>query len=139
MALFKLRKCHPREDDHSVMLPELETHPEAQVVRLHPDDSIEALKPFLGNLSLIILNFPVFRDGRAFTQARALREYEHYRGEIRVEGHILPDQAEFLKQCGVDTVVLPEGSDVTLWEEQLKRFSFSYQETFFSKTPSVGA
>lgn len=115
-----------------VALVELSDQPHAHAVALQPDDSVEALRPFLAQLTLIILHFPVFRDGRAFTQARALREYEGYQGEIRVTGHVLPDQAAFLKRCGVDNVVLPEGSDPAVWEVQLKRFSFTYQQSILS-------
>lgn len=98
-----------------------------QAVALAPDQDIEELRPYLVQLQLVVLHFPIFRDGRAFTQARALREYENYTGEIRAEGHILPDQAAFLLRCGVDSVVLPNEVDITEWETQLKRFSFTYQ------------
>ena len=42
---------------------------------LWPNDRrVAELEPWLGHLALIALNFPKFRDGRAYSQARLLRE-----------------------------------------------------------------
>ncbi|MDF7674118.1 DUF934 domain-containing protein [Acetobacteraceae bacterium ESL0709] len=110
-----------------VSLADLKAGSKGQAVLLKPEEEAEELRPFMASLQLVLLQFPTFRDGRAFTQARTLREYLHFEGEIRVEGHILPDQADFLKRCGVDSVVLEEGSDPALWFKRLKSFSFNYQ------------
>lgn len=112
-------------------LAELPEQKEARAVLLKPEDRIEALAPFLDRLELVVVQFPGFRDGRGFTQARALREYLGFEGEIRAEGHILPDQALFLKRCGVDTVVLPKThNNPQDWDHQLNRFSHYYQPDF---------
>src|SRR5687767_9182346 len=42
---------------------------------------IAELAPYLENLALVALVFPVFRDGRAYSQARILRENQSFRGE----------------------------------------------------------
>lgn len=110
-----------------VSLSELQEGSKAEAVLLKPEEEAEALQPFLASLQLVLLQFPTFKDGRAFTQARALREYLRFEGEIRVEGHILPDQADFLKRCGVDSVVLKEQDDPALWFKRLESFSFNYQ------------
>ncbi|UMM64127.1 DUF934 domain-containing protein [Aristophania vespae] len=127
MQLFNLgsRKAHIY--DQVVSVAELAENHGAEAVLLKPEESAEIIRPFIGQLKLILLQFPSFKDGRAFTQARTLREYLGYKEEIRVEGHILPDQAEFLKRCGVDNVVLSSDADPAIWQERLKRFSFSYQ------------
>ena len=52
----------------------------------------EELAPFLGRVSLVVVEFPKFRDGRGFSIARTLRERYGFAGEIRAVGHILPDQ-----------------------------------------------
>lgn len=132
MTLLNLSHRASPAQEATVSLEELSKLPEARAVFLKPDESIDAVRPFLAQLTLIVLHFPIFRDGRAFTQARALREYEKYEGEIRVDGHILPDQAVFLKRCGVDTVVVPEGNDTAVWEAQLKRFASTYQKSVVS-------
>ncbi|MXV36789.1 MULTISPECIES: DUF934 domain-containing protein [unclassified Saccharibacter] len=134
MKLFNLSQQHiiPAEEADPVSLAELKEHPEAYAVALEPDESVEALRPFLAQITLVVLHFPIFRDGRAFTQARSLREYEDYKEEIRVTGHVLPDQAAFLRRCGVDTVVLSDDDDQTEWEAQLKRFTITYQQSIAS-------
>src|SRR5579864_7412640 len=50
------------------------------------DKSISALAPELSRLTLVALEFPTFRDGRAYTQARHLRERYGFQGEIRATG-----------------------------------------------------
>ncbi|RBM05281.1 DUF934 domain-containing protein [Novacetimonas cocois] len=96
-------------------------------VRLAPDDDIAFLRPVLPRLGLVCVNFPTFRDGRAFTQARALREHLHFTGEIRATGPALPDQYEFMLRCGITTVEIPNGSDPAIWEKAHRRITVAYQ------------
>src|SRR5258708_7894745 len=44
---------------------------------------VDDLLPWLDRLTVVALVFPTFRDGRAYTQARLLRERHGYRGEVR--------------------------------------------------------
>ena len=53
-------------------------------------DRAEALSIFLPKLQLIVLTFPAFNDGRAYSIARQLRQMG-YRGELRATGVILKD------------------------------------------------
>src|ERR1700728_781925 len=46
------------------------------------DRRVTELAPWLGHLALIALNFPKFKDGRAYSQARMLRETYGYRGTL---------------------------------------------------------
>ncbi|GBQ23438.1 DUF934 domain-containing protein [Gluconacetobacter sacchari] len=96
-------------------------------VALPPDAEIATLRTVLPRLSLVAVTFPIFRDGRAFSQARALREHLHFAGEIRATGKPLPDQYEFLLRCGVSTVALPAGSDPQVWARAHTRFRTAYQ------------
>ena len=54
-------------------------------------------------MKLIILDFPKFTDGRAYTQARLLRERLGYTGELRASGAVFIDQLPFLLRCGFDS------------------------------------
>ena len=47
-------------------------------------------------LSVIVLEFPKFRDGRGFSWARMLRTRLGFTGEIRATGHFLYDQLAFM-------------------------------------------
>src|SRR5262245_48230182 len=53
---------------------------------------VATLAPDFGTLGLIALIFPKFNDGRAFSQARLLRERYGFKGEIRATGAVLRDQ-----------------------------------------------
>src|SRR5262249_5303174 len=47
------------------------------------DRKIAELAPYLDWIALVALVFPTFRDGRAYSQARLLRERHQFRGELR--------------------------------------------------------
>ena len=53
---------------------------------------IAELAPHLDRLALVALEFPSFKDGRAYSQARVLREQLGFHGEMRATGNVLRDQ-----------------------------------------------
>lgn len=71
-------------------------------VWLGPDDEVEQVLPWLATLPLIALDFPSFRDGRAYSQAYLLRTRMGWRGELRAIGDVLRDQLSHMHQCGFD-------------------------------------
>ncbi|HEY1384118.1 MAG TPA: DUF934 domain-containing protein, partial [Dongiaceae bacterium] len=75
-------------------------------VRLKNDEQALALGEDVHRLSLIEVEFPKFTDGRAFSQARILRDKLGYRGELRGIGNILRDQYFYMTRCGIDSVEL---------------------------------
>ena len=137
MKLFEFGERTAQVHDVLVMVAELAERDDARAVLLESADDPALLRPYLNRLDLVVLRFPIFRDGRGFTQARELREYLRFSGEIRAEGHILPDQAAFLRRCGVDSVVLPKNGngDPDLWEKQLRQFPVAYQRSVLSELP----
>lgn len=72
-------------------------------VSLANTDPVEDLAPHVGRLRLIVLNFPKFSDGRAYSQARLLRGRLGYTGELRATGGVLQDQLPFMLRCGFDS------------------------------------
>ena len=78
-------------------------------VSLANTDPVEDLAPHVGRLRLIVLNFPKFSDGRAYSQARLLRGRLGYAGELRATGGVLQDQLPFMLRCGFDLRKRPEG------------------------------
>jgi uncharacterized protein (DUF934 family) len=72
-------------------------------VSLANTDPVEDLAPHVGRLRLIVLNFPKFSDGRAYSQARLLRGRLGYAGELRATGGVLQDQLPFMLRCGFDS------------------------------------
>ena len=56
---------------------------------------------------LLVLEFPSFADGRAFSQGRQLRQKLGFAGRLRAKGRLLlPDQIRELHYCGFDEVEL---------------------------------
>jgi len=96
-------------------------------VALPNDVDPERIANWLPRLSLIALKLPKSRDGRAFTQARKLRERLGFTGEIRASGHVLPDLYLFLLRCGVTTVEVPEGTDPAVWDAARRVIPTAYQ------------
>ncbi len=96
-------------------------------VRLKNDERVDDLAPLLPRLALVQVEMPKSRDGRAFTQARALREYHGFTGEIRAAGHVIPDHYAMLLRCGVTSVVVPEGADVAVWDQARRVIPIAYQ------------
>lgn len=77
-------------------------------VWLGPDDEVESLRPWLVQLRLIALDFPSFRDGRAYSQAYLLRTRMGWSGELRAIGDVLRDQLSHMRQCGFDSFAVRE-------------------------------
>ena len=69
------------------------------------------LAEILPQVSLFALQFPKFNDGRAYSQARLLRERMDYRGELRAIGDVLRDQVWHMARCGFDTMLLRSDQD----------------------------
>ncbi|GBQ59399.1 DUF934 domain-containing protein [Komagataeibacter swingsii] len=96
-------------------------------VAIGPDVDVALLRPALPRLGLVAVTFTTFRDGRAFTQARALREHLSFAGEIRATGKPLPDQYEFMLRCGITTVQTERAEDISVWRQAHEIISVAYQ------------
>ncbi|WP_311220974.1 MULTISPECIES: DUF934 domain-containing protein [unclassified Acidovorax] len=81
----------------------------------------------LSGVTRIDLHFPKFTDGRAYSQARLLRQRVKFAGEIRATGDVLVDQVAQMARCGFDVAVLREGLDIADAQRQLDRFPAFYQ------------
>lgn len=81
-------------------------------VCLASEHDVDAIAPDLGHFDLIALTFPVFVDGRGFSQARWLRERHGYGGEIRAVGEVLRDQLAFMERCGFNAFELRADQDL---------------------------
>ena len=90
---------------------------------------IDDLVPFLDRLAAVALVFPTFRDGRAYSQARLLRERHGYDGELRATGQVLRDQFVFMLRAGFDALEARKQSDVEAFAVTAKRYSVFYQPT----------
>jgi len=90
---------------------------------------VDDLVPHLDRLAAVALVFPIFRDGRAYSQARLLRERFSWRGELRATGQVLRDQFVFMLRAGFDAFEVKKQSDAEAFAQTAKRYSVFYQPT----------
>lgn len=88
---------------------------------------IEELAPYLSKLAAVALVFPTFRDGRAYSQSRILRERYAFKGEVRATGQVLRDQFVFMLRAGFDAFLVKKESDAEAFANVARRYSVFYQ------------
>jgi len=91
--------------------------------------NVAELAPHLERLALVALVFPAFKDGRAFSQARLIRERYGYAGELRATGQVLRDQFLFLLRAGFDAFEVTKDADAAVFAETERRYSVFYAPT----------
>ena len=106
-------------------------------VRVDNTESIHALWPELSDLPLVALVFPKSSDGRAFSQARLLREHLGFKGEIRAVGDVQRDHLQAMQRCGFDALVLRADQDVDDCLHALRDFDLAYQRAASDDLPNV--
>jgi len=88
-------------------------------VDINTIDSLDAVNE-------IVLEFPNFADGRAYSQARLLRERKGFRGTIRATGDVLCDQIQFMARVGIDAFDIGD-RNIENYRQALGVFSVFYQ------------
>ncbi len=111
---------------------------EAPIGVVWPNDrKVAEIAPWLDHLSLVALVFPKFRDGRAYSQARLLRERFGYRCELRATGDVLRDQFQFLLRAGFDAFEVKKPADARAFAEAVARFTVFYQPSADGRVPAL--
>ena len=100
---------------------------------------IAELAPHLDRLALVALEFPSFKDGRAYSQARVLREQYGFHGEMRATGNVLRDQFLFLLRAGFDAFEVVKDADAAVFAEAVARYSVFYQPASDRRIPALRA
>jgi uncharacterized protein (DUF934 family) len=110
--------------------------PEALLARNGPtgvvwpnNRDVDDLVPWLDRLAVVALVFPSFRDGRAYSQARLLRERHGYKGELRATGQVLRDQFVFMLRAGFDAFDVVKPADAEAFLATAQRYTVFYQPT----------
>ena len=98
-------------------------------VRLHSDQSPELIADDLKHFAVVALEFPKFRDGRAYSYARLLRERYGYEGELRAVGDVLLEQVFFMLRTGFDAFDIQGDDPLGAYRTALGEFSVWYQPT----------
>jgi uncharacterized protein (DUF934 family) len=111
--------------------------PEVPTLVLPNTEDVLKLGARLDGIRLIILDFPKFTDGRAYTQARLLRERLGYTGELRASGAVLIDQLPFLLRCGFDSFASAQKGFGEALARARTLFSVVYQPTGDGRTTAT--
>ena len=96
-------------------------------VLLKANENPELLGEDVHRFSVVALEFPKFRDGRAFSWARMLRTRLRFKGQVRAVGDFLYDQVNYQKRVGFDAWVVPEGFTIAQFRKALTEMTNVYQ------------
>ena len=98
-------------------------------VRLRSEEPPELIGDGLEKLAVVALEFPAFRDGRAYSYARLLREKYGYQGELRAVGDVLLEQLHFMVRTGFDAFEIESDDPLGDFRVAAEDFSVWYQPT----------
>jgi uncharacterized protein (DUF934 family) len=96
-------------------------------IRLHSDQPPELIAADLEHFAIVALEFPKFRDGRAYSYARLLRERYGFKGELRAVGEVLLEQLFFMLRTGFDAFEIESTHPLDDYRTALADFSVWYQ------------
>ena len=96
-------------------------------VQLKASESPELLGGDLERLSVVALDFPTHRDGRAFSWARMLRTRLGYKGQVRAVGNFIYDQINYQHRVGFDAWVVPESLSIEQFRKAFTEETNVYQ------------
>jgi uncharacterized protein (DUF934 family) len=77
--------------------------------------------------TVVVLQFPKWTDGRAYSQAVLLRGRLHYAGQIVATGEVLADMLPLLRRCGFDAVQLRADQKLASAQRAMGFFDTHYQ------------
>jgi len=85
-------------------------------------DDIDVVANVLEYFDMVVVNFPAFANGTAFSIARLVREKFGFKREIRARGAYIIDQMPMLERCGVTSFdvssdAVKAGLDRGLWPD----------------------
>ncbi len=109
------------------MLDQAGQAPTVSAVWLSPDDDFEPCMRQLGELGLIAVDFPSFRDGRGYSIATLLRARYGWIGELRAIGDVLRDQLNYMRRCGFNTFAVRADKDIHDAIKSFSHYSVRYQ------------
>lgn len=105
-------------------------------VRIESDEAVEDLAYDLPRLAVVAVAFPKYRDGRAYSSARLLRQRLGFKGEVRAVGDVLQEQAGFMVRCGFDAFEPADGATPEVWAKAASRFRHVYQRAADARRPA---
>jgi uncharacterized protein (DUF934 family) len=86
----------------------------------------------------VVLHFPKWTDGRAYSQAALLRGRLRYAGDIIATGEVLVDMLPLLQRCGFSAVQLRADQKLESARRALGFFETHYQTVLPERVPAPG-
>lgn len=97
-------------------------------LKLEAGEGLDGIEADLHRFSLIVLSFPKYTDGRAYSLARLLRERHGFRGELRASGEVLRDQIPLMRRCGFDAFAISHAGTLKAFVDgRIKDVDVHYQ------------
>jgi uncharacterized protein (DUF934 family) len=90
-------------------------------------------------ITTVVLQFPKFTDGRAFSQAFLLRRRLGFTGEIRATGDVLIDQLAQMQRSGFSQAVLRDDQNLEHGRQLLGHYPAFYQGDAVDTRPHFAA
>jgi len=90
-------------------------------------DDVQARADEIHAARAVVLQFPKWTDGRAYSQAVLLRGRLRYQGEIRASGDVVVDMAPLLQRCGFDALQLRADQKLESAQRALGMVPTTYQ------------
>ena len=104
-------------------------------VELPNDADVVLLGADLTRLTAVVLQFPKWTDGRAYSQARLLRTRHRFTGDIRAAGDVVVDMAPLLQRCGFSSAQLRAGQHLETARRALRFFDAHHQGDVLQPRP----
>lgn len=93
----------------------------------------------LDGVHTVVLQFPAFTDGRAFSQAFLLRRRLGFAGQIRAIGDVLIDQLAQMQRSGFTQAVLRADQSIEHGQKLLAQYDAFYQGDAVDVKPHFAA
>lgn len=92
---------------------------------LDTDDNVELYRDAIEQSTVVAVYFPVFSDGRSFSNARLLRERLRFQGELLAIGAFMQDQLFYLRRCGIDSFLIDDADSAKIESMKISLADFS--------------
>lgn len=99
----------------------------ADALLLGNDTDVTAMAEQILQCDTVVLNFPKWTDGRAYSQAVLLRARVRFGGRVLATGEVLADMLPLLRRCGFDAVQMRADQQLETAQRALGYFDSHYQ------------
>ena len=103
---------------------------------LEGDAELDHIVDLVDRVPIIAINFPAFNDGRGLSLAVLLRTRFGYTSELRAIGDVHTDMLHYLRRCGFDSYLLPDGRDPATALIALDSLTDFYQGSVMQPLPA---